>query len=260
RSVRATREAGEEDLVETGRRRLKSFLRHGVTTVEAKTGYGLSVDAEEALLRAAARLAAEGPQAVVPTFLGAHVVPARVEPPAAGLPGGLRHLPGNLHQPPHGYRGLGSNPGRGRGPAGDRLRLQSRHLLLREHVPDHRAGLPGAWPDARGGAPRRDPGRGAGAAGLSALWVAPPGQALRLESARRRDLPGHPLPIRSQPRDRHDLQRPAGRGLAFVSERLDLVEAVPNFSEGRRQEVLEAISVAAATPGHVLDLDPDPDH
>ena len=41
---------------------------------------------------------------------------------------------------------------------------------------------------------------------------------------------------------------------------MDLVEAVPNFSEGRRQEVLEAISVAAATPGHVLDLDPDPDH
>ena len=80
RSVRATREAGEEDLVGTGRRRLKSFLRHGVTTVEAKTGYGLSVDAEEALLRAAARLAAEGPQAVVPTFLGAHVVPDGVEP------------------------------------------------------------------------------------------------------------------------------------------------------------------------------------
>jgi imidazolonepropionase len=75
RTVRLTRAAGEEALVEIGRRRLRSFLKHGVTTLEAKSGYGLSVESEEDLLRAAERLAAEGPQAIVSTFLGAHVVP-----------------------------------------------------------------------------------------------------------------------------------------------------------------------------------------
>ena len=75
RTVRQTRAAGEDALVEIGRGRLRSFLKHGVTTLEAKSGYGLSIESEEALLRAAARLAEEGPQAVVSTFLGAHVVP-----------------------------------------------------------------------------------------------------------------------------------------------------------------------------------------
>ena len=75
RTVRETRLAGEDALVEIGRTRLRSFLKHGVTTLEAKSGYGLSVESEEALLRAAGRLSEEGPQYVVPTFLGAHVVP-----------------------------------------------------------------------------------------------------------------------------------------------------------------------------------------
>jgi imidazolonepropionase len=75
RTVRLTRQAGEDELVAIGRTRLRSFLKHGVTTLEAKSGFGLSVDAEEVLLRASARLAAEGPQAIISTFLGAHVVP-----------------------------------------------------------------------------------------------------------------------------------------------------------------------------------------
>jgi imidazolonepropionase len=75
RTVRETRLAGEDALVEIGRTRLRSFLKHGVTTLEAKSGYGLTVESEEALLRAAGRLSAEGPQSVVATFLGAHVVP-----------------------------------------------------------------------------------------------------------------------------------------------------------------------------------------
>jgi imidazolonepropionase len=75
RTVRQTRLVDEDGLVEIGRSRLRSFLKHGVTTLEAKSGYGLSVEAEEALLRAAVRLGEEGPQAVVVTFLGAHVVP-----------------------------------------------------------------------------------------------------------------------------------------------------------------------------------------
>ena len=80
RTVRLTRQAGEDDLLEIGRTRLRSFLKHGVTTLEAKSGFGLSVEAEETMLRVAGLLAAEGPQAVVSTFLGAQVVPAEREP------------------------------------------------------------------------------------------------------------------------------------------------------------------------------------
>jgi imidazolonepropionase len=75
RTVRSTRAAGEEALLEAGRKRLKSYLRHGVTALEAKSGYGLTVRSEETLLRAAAKLAEETPQRLVTTFYGAHVVP-----------------------------------------------------------------------------------------------------------------------------------------------------------------------------------------
>jgi imidazolonepropionase len=51
------------------------MLRHGVTTVEAKSGYGLTTDDELKTLRAYRRLAAEGPQRLVPTLLAAHTVP-----------------------------------------------------------------------------------------------------------------------------------------------------------------------------------------
>jgi imidazolonepropionase len=80
RTVRLTRAVSEERLVELGRQRLKSFLRHGVTALEVKTGYGLSVDGEEHLLRAAASLAADAPQRLVTTFLGAQVVPDGMPP------------------------------------------------------------------------------------------------------------------------------------------------------------------------------------
>lgn len=82
RTVRLTRSAGEDQLVELGRERLRSFLRHGVTTVEAKSGYGLTVEAEETILRASAQLAATEAQQVVATFLGAHVVPQGADPGA----------------------------------------------------------------------------------------------------------------------------------------------------------------------------------
>jgi imidazolonepropionase len=80
RTVRLTRAAGYDELLAVGRRRLQSFLRHGVTTLEAKSGYGLNTEAEESLLRATAQLAEESPQKVVSTFLGAHVVPDGVRP------------------------------------------------------------------------------------------------------------------------------------------------------------------------------------
>ena len=74
-TVRNTRAASEEDLLAAARRYRGWFLRGGTTTVEAKSGYGLSLDAECKMLRVVARLAAEGSVRYVPTFLGAHEVP-----------------------------------------------------------------------------------------------------------------------------------------------------------------------------------------
>jgi len=50
------------------------MLRHGVTTAEVKSGYGLDAATELRLLNLAARLGAEGPVEIVPTFLGAHAI------------------------------------------------------------------------------------------------------------------------------------------------------------------------------------------
>lgn len=77
-TVAATRAASDAQLLAHGRRWLGEMLRHGATTVEAKSGYGLDTANELRLLAIAARLAAEGPVDVIPTFLGAHAVPAEV--------------------------------------------------------------------------------------------------------------------------------------------------------------------------------------
>jgi imidazolonepropionase len=74
-TVRATREASIDELVELGKTRLNRMLRHGTTTAEAKSGYGLTLDDELKQLRAVQRLNALHPIDLVPTFLGAHVVP-----------------------------------------------------------------------------------------------------------------------------------------------------------------------------------------
>jgi imidazolonepropionase len=75
-TVRATREASVDELVAQTRARLDRMLAHGTTTAEAKTGYGLETQAELRLLAAIARLDAEHPIDLVPTFLGAHAIPA----------------------------------------------------------------------------------------------------------------------------------------------------------------------------------------
>ena len=80
RTVRLTRAAAEDDLMEVGRRRLESFLRHGVTSLECRTGYGLSSEREELLLRCTGRLAEQTSQKLVATFMGAHVVPDGMRP------------------------------------------------------------------------------------------------------------------------------------------------------------------------------------
>ncbi len=71
----ATREAGEGELVELALPRLREMLRRGVTTVEIKSGYGLSPEAELKILRAIRVLQGKVPQILVPTFLGAHAFP-----------------------------------------------------------------------------------------------------------------------------------------------------------------------------------------
>ncbi len=74
-TTRATRQAGLEELVELGRKRLDTAVAHGTTTVEIKTGYGLDTAAEIKLLNAIALLDARHPARLVPTFLGAHALP-----------------------------------------------------------------------------------------------------------------------------------------------------------------------------------------
>ncbi|MGZ6389233.1 MAG: imidazolonepropionase [Ktedonobacterales bacterium] len=75
-TVRATRAASYDELLGLARERLHSFAAHGTTTVEAKTGYGLDLAAEERCLEVAAALEREPDlPAVVSTFLGAHTIP-----------------------------------------------------------------------------------------------------------------------------------------------------------------------------------------
>ena len=75
-TVRHTRAASMDDLVAQTRLRLDRMLTYGTTTVEIKTGYGLDVKAELKQWQAIRRLQAETPATLVPTFLGAHAVPA----------------------------------------------------------------------------------------------------------------------------------------------------------------------------------------
>ena len=74
-TVNHTRAASVDDLVVTGRRYAGWFLRGGTTTIEAKSGYGLSLEDEIKILRAIKRLTNETSLRYVPTFLGAHSVP-----------------------------------------------------------------------------------------------------------------------------------------------------------------------------------------
>jgi imidazolonepropionase len=74
-TMRATREASEDDLVVAALPRLDALIAEGVTTVEIKSGYGLRLEDERKQLRAARRLANERPIEVRTTFLGAHAVP-----------------------------------------------------------------------------------------------------------------------------------------------------------------------------------------
>jgi imidazolonepropionase len=74
-TVQATRNASRYDLMKAGERYAQWFLRGGTTTVEAKSGYGLTLEDELKLLRVIRQLNEETPLTYVPTFLGAHDIP-----------------------------------------------------------------------------------------------------------------------------------------------------------------------------------------
>ncbi len=78
-TVRATRAASLDELIEQTLPRLDSMLSHGTTTAEVKTGYGLSTESEIKMLDAIRLLDEEHPMDLVPTFLGAHAVPAEYQ-------------------------------------------------------------------------------------------------------------------------------------------------------------------------------------
>ena len=74
-TVRATRAASEEELFDSARQRLRCLLRDGVTSVEIKSGYGLSLESERKILRVIRRLGEALPVTVRSTCLAAHALP-----------------------------------------------------------------------------------------------------------------------------------------------------------------------------------------
>jgi imidazolonepropionase len=74
-TVQATRKASEEELFEKAKFHLNRMLTYGVTTVEAKSGYGLDEETELKQLRVVKRLHEDHPVDLVSTFLGAHAIP-----------------------------------------------------------------------------------------------------------------------------------------------------------------------------------------
>lgn len=78
-TVEATRRASEDELLATARQRLRRLVEWGTTTVEIKSGYGLSIEGELKILKVIKRLKEEGLINVIPTFLGAHAVPPELK-------------------------------------------------------------------------------------------------------------------------------------------------------------------------------------
>jgi imidazolonepropionase len=79
-TVQKTRAASELDLLTQAKKHANWFLSCGTTTVEAKSGYGLTVEGELKLLRVMRQLKEEVRLEIVPTFLGAHAVPRELSP------------------------------------------------------------------------------------------------------------------------------------------------------------------------------------
>jgi len=83
-TVEATRHSSFDELLSLGRKRLDRMLSKGVTTLEAKSGYGLSLQGEIKILRVMKALQESHPIEIVPTFLGAHTFPKEFRDDRAG--------------------------------------------------------------------------------------------------------------------------------------------------------------------------------
>lgn len=83
-TVRAVRDASEDEIYELTLKRIKSLFREGVATFEIKSGYGLDLENERKLLRVATRLRDELNLRVQRTFLGAHALPPEFKGNADG--------------------------------------------------------------------------------------------------------------------------------------------------------------------------------
>ncbi|MFW2852417.1 imidazolonepropionase [Sphingomonas sp. TX0543] len=101
-TMRATRAASQDELVRTALPRLDALIAEGVTTIEIKSGYGLNLESERQMLRAAQMLAAQRPVQIISTFLGAHAVP----PEYAGDPDGYVALVADTMLPTLAAEGL----------------------------------------------------------------------------------------------------------------------------------------------------------
>jgi imidazolonepropionase len=86
-TVRHTRQASLQLMLDETRPRLREMLAHGTTTAEAKTGYGLDTETELRMLQALLLLDAEGPLEIAPTFLGAHAIPPEYKDDPDGYTG-----------------------------------------------------------------------------------------------------------------------------------------------------------------------------
>ena len=74
-SIKGTRDASEDQLFEECLERVNFFLVHGTTTIEAKSGYGLTIEDELKSLRVIKRLNEVSKLDIIPTFMGAHAIP-----------------------------------------------------------------------------------------------------------------------------------------------------------------------------------------
>jgi len=83
-TVKVTRQASVAELKQTARTRMDGMLKHGTTTAEAKSGYGLEYNSEIAQLQAILELDSEHDMDLVPTFLGAHAIPMEFRDNAKG--------------------------------------------------------------------------------------------------------------------------------------------------------------------------------
>lgn len=83
-TVKATRAADERTLIDSALPRLDALIAEGVTTIEIKSGYGLDLETELRMLRAARQLGGLRPVRIVTSFLGAHAVPEEFQGDADG--------------------------------------------------------------------------------------------------------------------------------------------------------------------------------